>query len=80
MIISENKIPKNEIVCYLSKTCTHPKKHDTGIISKPLKLYNTFINNKVREIGFYTRGFNLIKTYFPYLLQITINDILPTYK
>ncbi len=72
IIISEEKIYKEAIFKSLSELDIIKD----GNIVKPLKLYKNFmLNNKVREIGLYNRGFDLIRCKFPFIIHS--NNLIP---
>jgi hypothetical protein len=67
IIMSDEKINKVDIYKYINQLEDGFQISDE--IYKPLKLYQNLLHNKVREIGIYTRGFQLFKQHFPFLLH-----------
>lgn len=67
IIMSQNKIRKHDIMSYVNGIDSAYEFSEE--LTKPIKLYNNLIQNKVREIGLYTRGFNLFRNKFPFLIH-----------
>ncbi len=66
LIMSEEKIPKKAIL-EASQVMDNPDESLPQRITIPLKFYKNLVNNKVREIGLYNRGFRTLKSNFPFL-------------
>jgi len=70
IIMSEDKIKKEEILKYFTLIGTKDETNISEEIVKPLKFYITLITNKVREIGILNCGYWVFKTRFPFLVHI----------
>jgi hypothetical protein len=66
IIMSEEKISKADIL--KSATFIDEKDVNCPSVLKTLCFYRNLINNKVREIGIYNKGFSLFKKTYPFFI------------
>lgn len=72
IIMSEEKLNREEVLKYAGSNFNEMKGLDENIINtliKPIKFYRNLVNNKVRELGLFYRGFSTFERKFPFIVS-----------